>query len=132
MADDDLVMPLYLLFSNCPISPLFLCPCVSVCHFSLAVFYIFFSDSPLFKCFLSLLYLCFVVATMFSKIIILYKKTLLCKKKKKIIIVKIVLSLLIRICLYLPIQIPFIFSSSFMFLCLKYPFLCCKFVTKLK
>ena len=35
---EDLVLPFYLLFHGCSISPLFLFPCVSVCHFGWMAF----------------------------------------------------------------------------------------------
>ena len=40
--DEDLILPLYLLFNGCSVSPLFLFPCISVCQFGLVIFYIFF------------------------------------------------------------------------------------------
>ena len=38
LIDEDLVLPFYLSFYGCSISPLFLFPCVSVCHFGLMAF----------------------------------------------------------------------------------------------
>ena len=38
LIDEDLILPFYLLFSGSSISPLFLFPFVSVCHFGLMVF----------------------------------------------------------------------------------------------
>ena len=49
---------------GCSLSPLFLFPCVSVCHFSLVVFYDIF-DSSFFMSHVSALNLCFVVIIRF-------------------------------------------------------------------
>ena len=41
---EDIVLPFPLLYSGCSVSPLFLLPCVSICHFKLVNFYdVFFN-----------------------------------------------------------------------------------------
>ena len=61
---ENLVLPFYALFSGCSLSPLFLFPFVSVCHFPLVVFYVFSVSSFSIFC-VYVLDLCFVVNVRF-------------------------------------------------------------------